>query len=204
MPSRNIKKQQAPESYYHIYARGINKQPLFQCENDYTYFLGLFNRYLSDEEMINKNNGLYPNFVGKVEILAYCIMPTHFHILVYQVDTPYLEKFMQSIMTSYSRYFNLKNKRTGPVYESRYKAVRIESSEYLQHVSRYIHLNPRSWRNYRYSSLGYYLDGGAPEWLASEKILDQFSSVQEYLTFVSDYQEMHDSLETIKHQLADK
>lgn len=204
MPSRNIKKEQAPDSYYHVYVRGINKQTIFQNDNDYQYFLRLFDRYLSKEDVVSKTGGFYPNFIGKIEILAYCIKSNHFHILLYQSDTPYLEKLMRSIMTSYGRYYNLKYKRTGPVFESRYKAVRIETNEYLQHVSRYIHLNPRNWESYKYSSLKYYRDGGAPDWLETQKILDQFSSAQSYIEFVSDYEEMHETLNSIKHQLADQ
>ncbi len=204
MPSRNIVKEQAPDTYYHIYARGINKQVIFQNDNDYKYFLMLFERYLSEDDVISKTGEIYPNFIGKVEVLAYCLKSNHFHILMYQNDIPYLEKFMRSLMTSYSRYYNLKYKRTGPVFESRYKAARIDSSEYLQHVSRYIHLNPRNWESYKYSSLKYYRDGKSPDWLDIEKLLGQFSSSQEYIEFVSDYEEMHETLDEIKHQLADQ
>lgn len=203
MPSRNILKEHASESFYHVYARGINKLPLFLCDNDFSHFISLFERYLSDDEMINKNGGLYPSFIGQIEILAYCLKSNHFHILLYQLDVPYLEKFMRSVMTSYSRYFNLKYKRTGPVFESRYKAVRIDNNDYLQHISRYIHLNPANWRTYKYSSCRYYLNGGAPDWLNPRIILEQFGSTNKYEEFVADYEEMHDTLGALKDQLAD-
>ncbi len=204
MPSRNINRVNAPESYYHIYARGGNKNTIFYDDADYKYFLKLFNRYLSTENVINKTGGLYPTYVDQVELLAYCIMSNHFHLLIYQVNVPYLEKFMKSIMTSYSMYFNLRYKRTGHVFESRYKAVRIDQESYLQHITRYIHLNPKRWEGYRYSSLRYYKDGNAPYWLTTGRILEQFNSTQEYMDFVSDYAGMRDSLGEIKDQLADK
>ncbi len=204
MPSRNVKKEQAPDSYYHVYVRGGNKQKIFIDDADYKYFLKLFDRYLSQTPVISKTNEVYPNFQNKIEILAYCLMKNHFHILVYQYDVPFLEKFMRSIMISYSRYFNLKYKRTGPIYENRYKAVRIDQNTYLQHVSRYIHLNPRVWERYRYSSLRYYRDENVLFWLNTNRILEQFTSKQKYLEFVSDYEEMHDTLGEIQHQLADK
>lgn len=204
MPSRNVTKEQVADSYYHVYVRGINKQNLFNLDNDYKYFIGLVERYFSQEVLVSKNGGLYPCFLGKIEIVAYCLMPNHFHMLIYQVDVPFLEKFMRSLMTSYSKYFNLKNKRTGSIFESRYKAVRIDQNVYLQHISRYIHLNPRRWERYRYSSLRYYRDGNAPHWLNANRILEQFSSARSYMEFVSDYQEMHDTLSDLKHQLADK
>ena len=110
---------------------------------------------------------------------------------------------MRSIMISYSRYFNLKYKRTGPIYENRYKAVRIDQNTYLQHVSRYIHLNPRVWERYKYSSLRYYRDENVLFWLNTNRILEQFTSKQKYLEFVSDHEEMQDTLGEIQHQLAD-
>jgi len=204
MPSRNVIKEQAPDSYYHVYARGSNKQKIFLESIDYEYFLTLFDRYLSEKPSVSKTNEVYPNFFKKIEILAYCLMDNHFHILIYQCDVPYLEKFMRSVMTSYSRYFNLKYKRTGPIFESRYKASRINQNYYLQHVSRYIHLNPTQWEDYRYSSLKYYISSEEPRWLNTTKILEQFNSRQNYIEFVSDYEEMHDMLDDLKHQLADK
>ena len=204
MPSRNVTKQQVPDSYYHVYARGSNKQKIFLEDADYKYFLSLFDRYLSDNPATSKTGEIYPHYSDEVDILAYCLMTNHFHLLIYQHDLPYLEKFMRSLMTSYSRYFNLKYKRTGPVFESRYKAALIDHDIYLQHISRYIHLNPRSWETYKYSSLSFYRSAGEPYWLKTKDILDIFDSRQDYLTFVADYEEMRDMLGEIKYQLADK
>jgi len=204
MPSRNIKKEQAPDSYYHIYVRGNNKQKIFLDNSDFKYFLKLFDRYLSADQAISKTGDIYPHFFGEIEVLAYCIMSNHFHLLLYQVNVPSLEKFMRSLMTSYGKYLNLKYKRTGPVFESRYKAVRIDQDAYLQHVSRYIHLNPKRWKCYKHSSLRYYRLGQEPFWLHTAKILDIFESRQNYMDFVSDYEEMHEILDELKYQLADK
>lgn len=204
MPSRNVSKEQVPESYYHVYARGGNKQKLFIEDVDYKYFLKLFERYLSEEPVISKTRVIYPHFTDRIEVLAYCLMTNHFHLLIYQTDVPYLEKFMRSLMTSYSRYFNLKYKRTGSTFESRYKAVCIDQESYLQHISRYVHLNPRRWASYKYSSLVYYIDGDEPYWLKTNRILEQFISRQNYYKFVADYEEMRDTLHEIKYLLVDK
>ncbi|CAN5675660.1 hypothetical protein BH23PAT1_BH23PAT1_0920 [soil metagenome] len=96
---------------------------------------------------------------------------------------------MRSLMTSYSRYFNLKYKRTGPVYESRYKAVRIDKDNYLQHITRYIHLNPRLWENYKYTSIKYHRGGSEPAWLNTDKILCLFASRDDCMNFVADIEE---------------
>lgn len=204
MPSRNIIKDRVPESCYHVYARGVNKRNIFVEYCDYGYFIKLFERYLSKDPVIDSTNEVYPNYLNKIDILCYCLKKNHFHLLIYQHDVPSLELFMRSVMTSYSKYFNLKYKRTGPLFESRYKAVRIDSENYLMHVSRYIHLNPTGWDKYKYSSLTYYKFGDEPDWLRTNRILDLFSSRQDYFIFVSDYEEMKNSLSSIKHQLADK
>lgn len=205
MPSRNVSKQQLPESYYHVYARGSNKQKIFIDSTDYNYFLSLFDRYLSKCQAISKTGEAYPHYAGKVNVVAYCLMSNHFHLLVYQKKLPYLEKLMRSIMTSYSRYFNLRYKRTGSLFESRYKAVHIDDDSYLQHITRYIHLNPRRWEQYRYSSLKYYKDttNRQPVWLNTKPILDLFEDTDEYMQFVADYQEQRDILSELKYQLAD-
>lgn len=203
MPSKNIIKEQAPESYYHIYARGNNKQIIFIDDTDYRYFLALLERYLSKETAISKAGMIYPNFINRVELLSYCLMANHFHLLIYQFEMFDMEKFMRSLMTSYSRYLNLKYKRTGSVFESRYKAVRINQDSHLQHITRYIHLNPDMWETYKYSSLKYYKEGNEPSWLKNTKILELFTSRANYMDFITDYKEMHDVLKNIKREIDD-
>lgn len=113
-----------------------------------------------------------------------------------------MAKLMSSIMTSYSRYFNLKYKRTGPLFESRYKAVLIDSDTHLMHISRYIHLNPRYYKRYPYSSLPYY-KATPPEWLKPEKVLELFPSRSAYMEFLNDYQEHKRILDQLKKELAE-
>jgi len=203
MPSRNITKEPAPDSYYHVYARGNNKQVIFIDNVDYKYFIELLKRYLSDELIIGKSGTIYPNFINRIELIAYCLMANHFHLLIYQFEMMDMEKFMRSLMTSYSRYLNLKYKRTGSVFESRYKAARVNQDDYLQHITRYIHLNPDKWETYKYSSLKYYRDGNEPSWLKNTKVLELFTSRDAYMDFTADYKELHDEFKNIKHELAD-
>jgi putative transposase len=204
MPAKNVIKIQAPESYYHVYARGSNKQKLFLQKEDFKHFILLFERYLGSKLVVSSTGVGYPNFRDSVELLAYCLMQNHFHLLVYQKDVPYLEKLMRSLMTSYSRYFNLKYKRSGSVFESRYKAVRIDNDTYLQHISRYIHLNPRYWKGYTYSSYKCYVQKQPPEWLKPDKIKGLFRDGHEYAEFVADYEKVRDTLAEIKDQLANR
>lgn len=202
MPSRNVIKFDAPDSYHHVYARGGNKQQIFLEDSDKDYFLYLLARYLSSETTSNRFGYVYPNYANQLELLAFCLMDNHVHLLVFQKDQGSMTALMRSLMTSYSRYFNLKYNRTGPLFESRYKASHITHIPYLEHISRYIHLNPRFWRRYKYSSLGLYVDGESVSWLKPEKITDLFGNKSGYLGFVSDYLDHKEMLETIKTELA--
>jgi putative transposase len=201
MPSRNVLKENIPESYYHIYVRGASKRQIFLDAQDYHYFERLFVRYLSSEPTHSKQGVPYPHFREAISLLAYCLMGNHFHLLIYQSEQDAMSKLMRSIMTSYSRYFNLRYKRSGPLFESRYKASRVGRQSYLEHISRYIHLNPRYWKRYEYSSLGHYL-GRAPDWLTTSPILELFADRGAYLAFLEDYEDHKTMLDEVKTALA--
>lgn len=204
MPGRNILKQDVADSFQHVYARGHSKQKIFVDEQDYIRFLTLLQRYLSAEEAKDTNGVSYPNFFNKVELLTYVLMPNHFHLLIYQRQPGEMAKFMKSVLTSYSRYFNKKYKRSGSLFESRYKASMISDQSYLEHISRYIHLNPKRWRDYEYSSLPYYLQRDEVSWVKPQRILDIFETPEQYLEFVSDYVEQKKLLDILKQELANE
>jgi len=167
-------------------------------------FLTLLQRYLSAEEAHDPYGVPYPNFYNKLELLAYCLMPNHIHLLIYQHQPGAMARFMQSLLTSYSRYFNKKYKRSGSLFESRYKASMISDDSYLEHISRYIHLNPRGWREYEYSSLSYYLHQDTVSWIRPKRIIDSFSTPEDYLVFMENYAEQKKLLDIIKHELANE
>jgi len=202
MPSRNVVKQDVAESYYHVYIRGGNRSRVFRDAADFERMLQLFARYLSLVEVKNSAGVSFPNYHYKLELLAFCLMPNHMHLLIFQRQQGAMADCMRSILTSYSMYFNKKYKRSGPLFESRYKASRVSDDSYLEHVSRYIHLNPREWRDYEYSSLPYYLQQVTDEWLHPKRITDRFSGPSEYLEFVEDYQQNKEMAEILKHELA--
>lgn len=202
MPSRNIIKEYAPDSYYHVYNRGVAKNLIFKNDTDYSVFLSLFKRYLSNEAHTSKYGHPHPHYKAQIELLVFCLMPNHFHLLVYQHnDSKAIAKLVQSICTAYTMYFNRKYKRVGPLFQSRFKASRISSDEYLQHISRYIHLNPQDYRTYKWTSIAYYLNGHQAEWLNPTPILDLFAA-DNYLKFLEDYEDYKASLDEIKYELA--
>jgi putative transposase len=202
MPSRNVLKIDIPESYYHIYARGNSRRDIFLDESDYATFFNLIRRYLSVEESKTLTGELYSNYHDKFQLLCFCLMPNHFHLLVYQKEEGVMTAFMRGVLTSYSRYFNKKYDMSGPLLESRYKASLISNNSYLEHISRYIYLNPKNWQSYSYSSLPYYLGKARADWVEPKKILDLFDSSQDYLTFVKDYDANKEMLQQLKYELA--
>lgn len=204
MPRRNVIRSDGQDVFYHVYARGANKRRIFLDEEDNLKFLQLLERYLSPEDARNQYGVPYPNFYNKVDLLAYCLMPNHFHLLVYQRQSHMLTSLMQSVMTSYSRYFNLKYKRTGPLFESRFRSSAILDEAYLEHITRYIHLNPRQWRDYEYSSLPYYLQQDTVSWVRPNRIVSMFKTPAEYIQFLEDYQENKKMMDILKRELANE
>lgn len=202
MPSRNVYKQDLSESYYHVYFRGGNRSRIFRDAADYEKMLQLFARYLSLRETKNSAGVSFPNYSYRLELLAFCLMPNHVHLLVYQRQQHAMTEFMRSLLTSYSMYFNKKYKRSGPLFESRYKASLIADDSYLEHITRYIHLNPRHWQEYEYSSLPYYLQQVSDDWLLPKRILQLFSGPADYLRFVEDYTQNKEMLDILRHELA--
>ena len=108
---------------------------------------------------------------------------------------------MQSVCVSYVGYFNKKYKRVGTLFQDRYKASMITNDAYLQHISRYIHLNPKNYKSWKYSSLPYYLNTKAAKWVNHQRILDIFEG-DSYIKFLDDYESSKEALDEIKHELA--
>lgn len=203
MPSRNTIRTDIEDSYYHVYARGGSRAPIFLEEQDYVFFVSLFARYLGGKPVAKPTTGYYPNYSSVVSLAAYCLMGNHFHLLIHQKEQGGMSAFMHALMSSYSRYFNIKYKRTGSLFENRYKSSLITADSYLMHISRYIHLNPRSWRLYPHSSIKQYRGKSSNEWLQTKGIFELFPNKEAYFTFLADYEDYRDSLAAIKHELAD-
>ncbi len=197
MPTRNSRKEYAPDTYYHVYSRGLNKQPIFFDEQDFSVFLGYLKRYLSYEASKRPNRKPVRSFAGDIDLLSYCLMRNHVHLLFYQhEDERALSALLQRVFTVYSMYFNKKYTRVGPVFQSRYLASRIDNDPYLHHISRYIHRNPKIWSEYEFSSLRYYTGEAYADWVKPGAILELFdNSPKQYLEFVASMDE--DDEETI-------
>ena len=165
---------QFENAYYHVTCRGNSGQEIFSNDADRSAFL----------DLLERSSDIY-----QTEILAYVLMSNHFHLLV---KTPLgnLQEFMRHFNISYTSYYNWRHDRRGHLYQGRYKSFLVDADEYLQEVSRYIHLNPirvrprlgvtlsekeRYLRNYRWSSYGSYLSkNGRKGFLRVEEVLGHF------------------------------
>lgn len=171
MPSRNVIKQYQENSYYHVYNRGVEKRVIFRDDQDYQMFLGLLKRHLSRSQEPGVRGQQYESFGGRVELLAFCLMPNHFHLLFYlNTDVKAITELMRRVVGTYTSYFNKKHDRVGHLFQGVYKASRIDDDVYLLHISRYIHRNPEDYYNWPYSSLPYYIKDWKADWVVPDKI----------------------------------
>lgn len=216
MPARNTIKTYLENSYYHIYNRGVGREDIFRAEQDYKIFLHFLKRYLTKPpESPNQVRPLWrSDLYDKINLIAYCLVPNHFHLMVKQTVKEAIAKFMQALSNSYVRYFNEKYERFGPLFQGRYKAVLVKDDSYLLHLTRYIHSNPLDLKEvrprgrsdlieYPYSSYGDYLGKRKKSWIHPKEILAFFKTAQKtslkdilsYQSFVENYKE--DSKEII-------
>lgn len=215
MPTKNSVKEYAENSYYHIYNRGVAKQSIFIDEQDYKTFLSYLKIYLTPIP-IDKNKQAFPsrqlkNFYQELKLLAYCLLPNHFHLFVWQREANTIANFLKSITTKYSMYFNKKYKRVGPVFQGRYKAVMVKNENQFIYLSKYIHRNPldiltsgSDLEVYRYSSYLNYLGLINQLWVDKTDILIYFSKMnprETYKNFIEETDER--DLLTIKDLLLD-
>lgn len=203
MPSRNIVREFVPDSYYHVYNRGVEKRLIFLDDQDYTVFIGLLKKYLTGKRDSKTNRHPVKSFADELELISYCLMPNHFHLLFYQKNENAVSDFMRRLSTGYVMYFNDRYKRVGGLFQGPYKASLINADSYLHHISRYIHLNPDEYMNWPYSSLPYFLGKRSASWIKPARVLDLFdNSLAKYLEFIRDYEETKTELNSIRWQLA--
>lgn len=140
---------------YHVFNRGAHKLPIFMDETDYVRFqilLLLANHSGSIDvgNVLRKYQG--PSLVklfeeerpdqNLVEVLAYSLMPNHFHLVLRQKSLDGISLFMRKLGTAYSMYFNLKHDHSGTLFQGRFKSSHIATDPYFYWIFTYVHLNP--------------------------------------------------------------
>lgn len=200
---------------YHVYNRGVEKRTITINSRDHERFFESLDHYRFENpgRLSNfKDFGLTEERNRKetiVDIIGFCLMPNHFHLLLRQLTEKGVSIFMSNLINSYTRYFNVKHNRIGPLFQGGFKSVHIENDEQLIHLSRYIHLNPvearlvsrEKFMLYPYSSL---LNTLQERFCNFDVILKYFNNnLNEYLKFCSDYTNYKYSIAGISDKLLD-
>lgn len=204
---RNI--QISVDEYYHVYNRGAHKRTIFHDTADFARFLFLILffqsplvfdqvsrpvRHFIKHSVFDIDDADISRIIDDryVELISFCLMPNHFHLVLREVQEHGIARYMQRVLNGYTKYYNAKHGTSGHLFEGPYKAVHIESNEQLLYLSAYVHRNPRElpyWKNkeqkYEWSSYQDYI--GENRWsklLSTELILGQFKTKNEYEEFV--------------------
>lgn len=222
MPAKNSIKIYSENSYYHLYNRGVEKRLIFQDSQDYGVFLSYLKEYLSpknEEELYKKLSDPHTsykekdkilkllrmnNFYKEITFLAYCLMPNHFHFFIKQKSALSIDKFMQSLCTRYTMYFNRKYGRVGSLFQGVYKAVLIQTEEQFIYLSKYIHkqalaLQGETLQEGQPCSFGEYLELRKTSWIDPQEVLRYFSKTRptlSYKNFVLE-QDNYESIQSI-------
>lgn len=221
MPTRKINFVNG--KIYHVFNKTIESKKIFNDDYINLIFLEIIRYYRSFKistrfSQFKDLSSEFQNLVLKdiinpiyfqVEILCYCLMPTHFHFLVKQLTDNGVQKHMANILNSFTRYFNIKNERKGPIFLPRFKAVKIKNEQQLKHVSRYVHLNPYSDKfigdiseleKYPWSSFREYIVDDLQKLSSPDVILNLFDNNRNrYKKFVFDNADYQRTLNLIKH-----
>lgn len=214
----------ANEEIYHVFTKSIAGYRVFNSGTDYERMVKTLAFYMAEkppckfslfatqeEDAVEKKHFVLPETADRlVTILTYCLMPTHIHLVIKQLTDNGISKYVNRVLKSYSKYFNIKHNRKGPLWESRFKNVRVEEEEQFLHLTRYVHLNPVSSglvdkpQEWKYSSYGQYTKAGDTQFCACD--LDGLFDMKpaDYHKFVEERIEDQRELEKIKHLILDE
>jgi putative transposase len=156
----------AEDEYYHIFNRGARHQNLFRDRSDWLRLL--FNiLYLQSNHQFTNVSRVIPNYSQEfgfslpaenleqvlttrfVELVSFCIMPNHFHLIVKEVQKNGIATYMQRMIGGYTKYFNTKYETSGYLFQGPYKAVHVKDNRQLLYLSAYIHRNPRELHEWK-------------------------------------------------------
>lgn len=179
-------------NYYHIYNRGCNRENIFRSEDNYLFLIEKLKKYSIELH---------------VSVIAYCLMPNHYHFLVKQNGNIEAGLLPQNIFNGYTKAFNNSFERSGTLFEGPYKSIHVDKTEYVVHLCRYIHRNPfdakivKDIEDWKFSN---YLECvGKRKGVIFEKefMIDHFGSVEGYEKFVLEYQVDSETKKAIEHYM---
>jgi putative transposase len=193
MPSRNVVKTYVEQGIYHVYNRGVEKRVIFADTQDHVMFRHYLRAYLLPPDHPSQKKlpiSLKRSLRGydlfrRVQLLAYCQMPNHFHLIVRQLSDRGMPEFVKRLSNAYVSYFNRRYNRVGSLFQGPYRGALVDDLDGALPLSRYVHRNPLEilagqgagvLEEYPYSSYPEYLGRRQTEWLHPEVILDAFAT----------------------------
>lgn len=188
MPSEYYNRNFRPQHFYHIFNRGAYKNKIFLNKDDYEIFISILAYYLTYPKTKNfayqkKVNEFQVPYLEKeqtVHLVAYCLMPNHFHLLLKQLPNATKEtnisNLMKRVSITYAMYYQNKHKHEGALFQSKFKNTTVDTDEQLVYLSKYIHMNPirliNKLEKYQFSSYQAYINKTElPKWLHPEYVL---------------------------------
>src|SRR3989344_2749333 len=192
--------------YYHVYNRGVDKRNVFSDRADLARFFlsmkefntlkpigSIYERMLEDRNLGENENAKKVRFghpMSKseklVNFVCYCLNPNHYHFILEPLVDHGIEKFMQRLGNGYTKYFNTRYKRTGVLFQGKFRSIHIDSNEYLLHLSAYVNLNNRFGKEIpelSKSSWDEYIKNQPKNFCGKDIVLVQFDSPQLYKEF---------------------
>jgi len=178
--------------YYHLYNRGVNRNPIFMDDRNYEFLLKRIRKYFRRDTLT---------------MIAYCLMPNHYHFLVRQDGDILVSDTIQAIFNSYTKAINKLYLLSGTLFESRFKSIHISETSHLLHLCRYIHLNPvsgekplvKSVENWPYSNLPDWIGISDNELVDRQFIKEKFGDSENYLQFLYDFDGKDDYSDNVKY-----
>lgn len=201
---------------FHTCNKSISHYDIFRNEKLLSRFLMTINYYNNVNLKISLSRALQGNFfledilfrkpTNIVHIIAFCIMPDHYHLLLKINKEELFPKYISNIENSFTRYYNKLYKRKGPLWQSRYRAAHILDNKILLHVHRYIHLNPTTAYitanpiDWKWSSYNSYINNKKVLKLNTEVSI---RSIDKYKKFVENQIQYQRYIKSIKKKLLD-
>ena len=133
----------ASGEYYHCYNRGTDKRTVFADAQDYAYFIKSILAYNTESVLgkIKRHDTQQPENDTPITILAYSLLPNHYHLLIRNNVDDGMSKFMQRVSGGYTMYFNNKHKRSGALFQGTFKSKHVVSDQGLRQLLAYVYLN---------------------------------------------------------------
>lgn len=167
----------APGRIYHVYNRGIDKRPIFGRSENYLYLLRKVKQLQTELP---------------ITVLAYCLMPNHYHFVLRQEGQVPISTFIQRLFQSYTQAFNKQQERRGPLFEGRFQHVHVDRDEYVVHLCRYVHRNPveaclvRHPAKWPYSNYLEWIEARSGTLVDRDFVRHYFATSEAYRAFVHD------------------